>query len=374
MHLTEAALLSTSFEAILYGLSVFLFMLTLWVLLRNRKERRVNWAMVSASSALLVLSTMEMVVNIIRLYLGFINEGPSLSGGPEEFFGDVSRVSFVIKNTLYNAQTLILDGVVIYRTYKVWNNVLVVVIPTIGWLGLLASSAGLGYALATSSMGESEGIFATEPSHWLTGNWCVTLVTNVCATLALAYRIWQVTSRSAEYKTGGCLSPILRVIIESGALYSFTITAALILFLVRSNGVYVILDMISPIICIVFNMIIVRIGLAADGALLPEPTKPVPPPGQAESNIMPTVRRMIRRQTERDLEMKDINITVEIAQFVHDDSESRISQEDGPKSDRIGSPSSATAVTVTSRRTIDGGVSRSLGPQTSDSQVHIVAL
>ena len=40
------------------GLSVFLFMLTLWVLLRNRKERRVNWAMVSASSALLLLSTM----------------------------------------------------------------------------------------------------------------------------------------------------------------------------------------------------------------------------------------------------------------------------------------------------------------------------
>ncbi|KAI0660236.1 hypothetical protein C8Q70DRAFT_82925 [Cubamyces menziesii] len=374
MQLIEAALLSTSFEAILYGLSVFLFMLTLWVLLRNRKERRVNWAMVSASSALLLLSTMEMVVNILRLYLGFVHEGPGLPGGPEDFFGDVSRVSFVIKNTLYNAQTLILDGVVIYRTYKVWNNVLVIVVPTVGWLGLLASSAGLGYALATSSMGESEGIFAAEPSHWLTANWCVTLVTNVCATFALAYRIWQVTSRSAEYKTGGCLSPILRVIIESGALYSFTMTAALILFLVRSNGVYVILDMISPIICIVFNMIIVRIGLAADGALLPEPTRPVPPPGQAESSIIPTMRRMIRRQTERDLEMKDINITVEIAQFVHDDSESRISQEDGPKSDRIGSPSSATAVTVASRRTLDGGVSRSLGPQVSDSQVHIVAL
>ena len=66
-----------------------------------------------------------------------------------------------------------------------------------------------------------------------------------CPIVALAYRIWQVTSRSAEYKTGGCLSPILRVIIESGALYSFTMTAALILFLVRSNGVYVILDMVS---------------------------------------------------------------------------------------------------------------------------------
>ena len=52
-------------------------------------------------------------MNILRLYLGFVHEGPGLPGGPEDFFGDVSRVSFVIKNTLYNAQTLILDGVVV---------------------------------------------------------------------------------------------------------------------------------------------------------------------------------------------------------------------------------------------------------------------
>lgn len=40
------------------GLSVFLFILTLWVLLRNRKKRRVNWSMVCASTALLAFSTM----------------------------------------------------------------------------------------------------------------------------------------------------------------------------------------------------------------------------------------------------------------------------------------------------------------------------
>lgn len=78
------------------------------------------------------------------------------------------------------------------------------------------------------------------------------------------------------------LKIIFRVIIESGAIYSFTIITSLVAFATGSIGVYVIIDMVSyivtvtrelddltfyqvsPIICIVFNMIIVRVGFATD--------------------------------------------------------------------------------------------------------------
>ncbi|KAI0370678.1 hypothetical protein BV20DRAFT_1035661 [Pilatotrama ljubarskyi] len=368
MLLSEAAVFSTSFEAVLYGLSVFLFILTLWVLLRNRKKRRVNWGMVCASSALLALSTMEMAVNIVRLYEGFVGRGSKSPGGPEAYFSDVSQVSFVLKNALYNAQTLILDGVVIFRTYKAWNSFLVVAIPVLGWMGLLVSSVGLAYSLATTPT-VSEDLFEANTSHWITGNWGMTLVTNICSTLALAYRIWQVTSKSTQYREGGRLSPVLRIIVESGALYSMTVTAALVLFLVHSNGVYVVLDMISPIICIVFNMIIVRVGLAADGSLLPQPAEPVPAPSHEVSISGPAlVRRMLHRPSESNMEMKDINIRVEIAQYVEgEESESRFSREDGPKSDRIGSPTSVVGSAV-------GMAERAMSPVHSGSQVHVVAL
>ena len=59
------------------------------------------------------LVTQEMGVNIARMYQGFLTKGLRAPGGPEGFFGDVTQTTFVVKSVLYNAQTLILDAVVV---------------------------------------------------------------------------------------------------------------------------------------------------------------------------------------------------------------------------------------------------------------------
>lgn len=135
-------------------------------------------------------------------------------------------------------------------------------------------------------------------------------------------------------------------------------------------------------------MIIVRIGLAADGTLIPEPTQPVPAPTRASDASRPSaaMRRMVRRQ-QSDTEMKDINITVEIAQFVHEDLESRSSRESQdrpkPQSERVQSPVSLTLPSPTRHgfgSAPDDGVlsvlERSISPQggQNGSQIHVVAL
>ena len=60
----------------------------------------------------------------------------------------------------------------------------------------------------------------------------------------LAFRIWQVKRQSRQFLGSNALSPLLRVVIESGAIYSMTVTAALITFVTKSNGVYVVLDIV----------------------------------------------------------------------------------------------------------------------------------
>ena len=65
--------------------------------------------------------------------------------------------------------------------------------------------------------------------------------------MLLAYRIWAVNRRSADSRAteGGGLGLLLRIVIESGAIYTATVTAALVTFIVGSPGVYVLIDMVS---------------------------------------------------------------------------------------------------------------------------------
>lgn len=83
--------------------------------------------------------------------------GPRLSTGIEGYFSDAARVSWTVKGLLYSSQTLVLDAVVvrvsscvavqscnsslkkIYRAYVVWQSVFVIVVPVLGWIGLLST-------------------------------------------------------------------------------------------------------------------------------------------------------------------------------------------------------------------------------------------
>ncbi|OSC98609.1 hypothetical protein PYCCODRAFT_1447350 [Trametes coccinea BRFM310] len=326
LTLQEAGILSTTFEAILYGYAVFMFSLAMWILLRDRRERQVNYALVAAGCSLITLATAEMAVNITRIFQGFITKGPFLNSGPEAYFAVVSDPTFVTKSVLYNVQTLILDAVVIYRTYVVWQSGLIVLLPIIGWCGLLAGSIGLNVALMNSEhMGD---VFAVQTGRWITAVYALTLGTNLSSTILLAGRIWTVARRSAQYRSSNIFSPVLRVIIESGAIYSMTITAALISFVVQSNGVYILLDMISPIISIVFNMLIIRMGLAGDRTVFgasTSATAALPWQAGTSGSGWATDRSgvgavAIRRRTgEPRYEMKDLK--VEITQVIEDDSE-----------------------------------------------------
>lgn len=58
----------------------------------------------------------EMIVNIIRISEGYASIGPTLKGGPEQYFNDVTQTTFIMKSVLFNVQTLILDAVVVCRT------------------------------------------------------------------------------------------------------------------------------------------------------------------------------------------------------------------------------------------------------------------
>jgi len=200
-----------------------------------------------------------MIVDIVRICNGFINVGPKLPHGPEQYFGAVSQPTFVTKGCLYDAQTLILDAAVIYRAYIVWQNFHVVIVPIIAWLGLLASAIGAQIA----ALSHTNDVFAVEIAHWITAVYSLTLGTNFISTSLLAYRIWSVSRQTSHHRSSDVTTPVFRVAIESGVLYTLAVTVSLITYVTGSTGVYIMLDVVSPLMSIVFNMLILQAGLTS---------------------------------------------------------------------------------------------------------------
>ena len=82
---------------------------------------------------------------------GLILYRDTYPGGPVAYFSDVSQWTFVSKNYVFTAQTLIGDGVVVssfrrdeseshplnalqlYRCYAVWQSKLIMILPVLLW-------------------------------------------------------------------------------------------------------------------------------------------------------------------------------------------------------------------------------------------------
>jgi len=262
ISLDKAAIISTVLEGILYGFSLLMFCGTIWSLFRGRTMSEINRPMVTVAILLLLLSTIHMIIDIVRIEEGLVIQRNTFPGGPAAFFADVAQTTFISKNSVYTLQTLLGDGVVIFRCYIVWQSLWIIVVPCLLWCSVAATGVGTVYTLsrATSNAGN---IFAPANAQWITSFYATTLTTNLLSTLLLAFRIWNIDRRVSKIRaTKGPLRPLLTIVIDSGLLYSITLLSALSCFVAHSKGQYVVLDMIMPIISIAFYMVIIRVEIA----------------------------------------------------------------------------------------------------------------
>ncbi|KAG1851836.1 hypothetical protein DFJ58DRAFT_842013 [Suillus subalutaceus] len=202
--LDTAVLISTVLEGMLYGFSILMFIGTMWAMTYKRSIRDFNRPVVAAA---VLLS--HIVFRIIRFQYGFVT------------YQDVSRETYLIKNSIYVLQTLLGDAVAIYRCYVVWQAAWVIILPSLLWCCV---------AVNVECMGAFCGL---------------TLAANLTSSGLLAYRIWKIERRVSTSRTTKVLTTsIMRVIMESAILYSITLLATL-----------------TPVISIAFYMVIIRIAI-----------------------------------------------------------------------------------------------------------------
>ncbi|KAG1850806.1 hypothetical protein DFJ58DRAFT_793139 [Suillus subalutaceus] len=259
--LDAGALMSTVLEGILYGFSTLLFIGTVWSLTYKRRMQDINLPILIVAVLLLILSTAHIVVNIIRAEDGLVKYANTYPGGPSAYFADVSQNTYVIKHSFYVMQTLLADGVVIYRCYVVWQSSRIIILPIILWCSVAATGTIAVYSVSQASTGA--GIFVAALARWVAAFFASTIATNLLSSGLLAYRIWNIQNSVSGVRTTarGTVMPIVRVLVDAAILYSATLFTALILFVCGNNGQDAVVDIAMPIMSIAFYMVLIRVAL-----------------------------------------------------------------------------------------------------------------
>ncbi|KAK7036247.1 hypothetical protein R3P38DRAFT_619075 [Favolaschia claudopus] len=254
----KIALFADVFEAMFYGFSIAMYIITMWILLRHRTRKQINTGMVSVACLLFIFSTIHIAIDIYR-----INEGVFKHPDPIEraaWFRNPALPSWIFKNSVYSLQTILGDGVVVYRCYKVWGSIRIIILPSLLWISVVVTSVGSIYSV--SRVTAVPGFLTGTAENWITAFIFAALTCNFIATALLAFRLASIDRSARRYRVGrGLTASVFRVVIDAGALYSFMLLTMLICTLLKNNGCYFILKSATSIISIAFYLIILRLGL-----------------------------------------------------------------------------------------------------------------
>ncbi|KAG7094095.1 hypothetical protein E1B28_007713 [Marasmius oreades] len=251
-------------ESLLYGAFCVLFVAAIWAIFSRRRE--VNYKLLTTMVTMWVLSTLHLVLDIVRAKAAFVDVGANGSNRALEYYGNLSDPLQAAKTAVYVTLTLVGDGFMIYRCYVVWGRWYMGLLPALMLCGTGVAGFGATYEFSQAAPGAE--VFLPDIVPWVTSFIALTFSTNVLCTALIVIRIL-----SVQRRVGGlnAKSPQINfslraivIITESAALYSASVLSLLISYSVNSNGQYTVLDLTSPLIGIVFTFIILRATLVSD--------------------------------------------------------------------------------------------------------------
>ncbi|EMD36522.1 hypothetical protein CERSUDRAFT_95817 [Gelatoporia subvermispora B] len=162
-----------------------------------------------------------------------------------------NRVQLAFSSDSYNAPQ-------IYRCWIVWERRwTAIIVPVVSWFAGLGASLELIARSATTN--NVDGINAQSLTPFIGAAYTLTVALNIIATSLIVYRICTVSCDVRQYIAGhDRLHYVIRIIIESGALYSATAVLTLFTTISKCNADYIMANVLVQMTGICFNLIIIR--------------------------------------------------------------------------------------------------------------------
>ncbi|PPQ64865.1 hypothetical protein CVT26_002583 [Gymnopilus dilepis] len=267
--ITEARILELFFQAVFYGMHVITAGHCVLSLTYTRQGWKsgsdVHWVMLAVSLALLLNSTFGLALGLLQALQAFVFYVKTL--GPDAVFSDISNWLDIAKTVSVQIQTMIGDSMLIYRCWIIYGRSWrVITLPVVLWFGCLGASLWIVVieaGLRSNALISSEQIQPAGSTFW-----AISPALNILTTGLLAWRIltvdksnkrYSVSSNRAGIKGNSTLQTVVRIIVESGLLYTVVAIINFISWITRNNlMLYVIGGIEVQIVGIAFNMIIIR--------------------------------------------------------------------------------------------------------------------
>ncbi|RDX52709.1 hypothetical protein OH76DRAFT_1399966 [Lentinus brumalis] len=256
--LDRAYLVAIWLETLFYGFNACVFGSYIYITRIRRIRRRVTPIIFWVAVLMFCFSTVHVSLGFARLVWGFIDHRDD-PGGPAAFFSDVSQPPNVAKVIIHTINSILGDGIVVWRCYYVWAmNWQICVLPAL----LIVASAicGFGQAYIFATAKTTHSAFATSIARWNGSLFSLSFATNAVVTVLIAARLWSLTRDLNGAVVSGHSFRYMKVfmlIIESAMIYSAAVLIEIVLYFSNSNAFYIVYDPIAQLTGIVPTMIII---------------------------------------------------------------------------------------------------------------------
>ncbi|KAJ6528823.1 hypothetical protein B0H19DRAFT_1083166 [Mycena capillaripes] len=252
LPISEAQLLTQFLEAICFGIYVVSLGFCLQALLRAPD----GWKKASE-----INKTMRIVTLLIEPQcVGFLS---GTRGSAEAFKQTTSWIITVI------SQTVLGNGMLIYRCWIVYGKSWSMIAPSSALLvATFIVGALMIHLRATLPYGSQ---FTPKYYRLVTTGLALTICINVLTTGLIVYRIWRVDHENIKNRALGSFGSttqsgktpyqnVMRIIIDSGFLYSSVTSTTAAAYIARSNAYTPLSAIDNQIIGITFNLILIRVN------------------------------------------------------------------------------------------------------------------
>lgn len=269
-------IISAWLQSIIYGINCVLFGVCIYVLCIQKK--RAYWIILISCIFHFSIATAHNILSLVYALQGLTNPAIiSVAGGSILYFARVTTLSLTMIG-LYIFNVLVLQLLLIWRFYLVWDRKLILTIVM-----LILEIGHLSTAFAAWSMIIRFGVVITPTSMALLKA-CFTfnIVLTICLTSGIAYRLWRAGKNTFGLTSRNIYKPAIYTIIQCGAIYTSSIVVVCAIHLsgspagVMADYVGVQLATLTPLLLIATLSLDMKRGEYDETSTTFRPTFPQP--------------------------------------------------------------------------------------------------